>query len=54
LPIGLFSHVAEAGEFIIISGVAGVNPETGKIAGDARELTIQGGRSPLFDRKCFG
>ena len=33
-PIGPYSHVARAGSDITIGGVAGVDPETGQIAGD--------------------
>ena len=33
-PIGPYSHIAKVGSDITIGGVAGVNPETGQIAGD--------------------
>ena len=32
-PIGPYSHVARAGSFIVIGGVAGVDPTTGDLAG---------------------
>jgi len=32
-PIGPYSHIAMAGPFISISGIAGVNPATGELAG---------------------
>ena len=32
-PIGPYSHIAKVGEFITIGGTAGVNPETGQLAG---------------------
>jgi 2-iminobutanoate/2-iminopropanoate deaminase len=32
-PIGPYSHVARAGPFISISGTAGVDPATGRLAG---------------------
>ncbi|MFN0011561.1 MAG: RidA family protein [Phycisphaerales bacterium] len=32
-PIGPYSHVAVAGGFIFISGTAGIDPATGKLAG---------------------
>ena len=32
-PIGPYSHVAKVGEFITIGGTAGVDPETGQLAG---------------------
>lgn len=32
-PIGPYSHVAKIGEFISISGTAGINPSTGMLAG---------------------
>jgi 2-iminobutanoate/2-iminopropanoate deaminase len=32
-PIGPYSHIAKIGEFITIGGTAGVNPETGQLAG---------------------
>jgi len=33
-PIGPYSHIARAGNFIMISGTPGVNSENGKMAGD--------------------
>jgi 2-iminobutanoate/2-iminopropanoate deaminase len=33
-PIGPYNHIAKVGDFIAIGGVAGVNPETGEVAGD--------------------
>jgi 2-iminobutanoate/2-iminopropanoate deaminase len=33
-PIGPYSHIAKVGEFITIGGTAGVDPATGKLAGD--------------------
>ena len=33
-PIGPYSHIAKAGPFLSIGGVAGVNPATGQLAGD--------------------
>jgi 2-iminobutanoate/2-iminopropanoate deaminase len=33
-PIGPYSHIAKDGDFITIGGTAGVNPATGKLAGD--------------------
>ncbi|HEU4887879.1 MAG TPA: RidA family protein [Thermoanaerobaculia bacterium] len=32
-PIGPYSHVAKAGPFLSIGGIAGVNPATGQLAG---------------------
>ncbi len=32
-PIGPYNHIARVGPFIIIGGTAGVNPETGLLAG---------------------
>ncbi len=32
-PIGPYNHIARAGPFISIGGTAGVNPETGRLAG---------------------
>jgi 2-iminobutanoate/2-iminopropanoate deaminase len=32
-PIGPYSHIAKVGEFITIGGTAGINPETGQLAG---------------------
>lgn len=41
-PIGAYHHIAKAGQFITIGGVAGVNPETGQLAGaDVRSQTKQ-------------
>jgi 2-iminobutanoate/2-iminopropanoate deaminase len=33
-PIGPYNHVAKVGTWITIGGTAGVNPATGKLAGD--------------------
>lgn len=33
-PIGPYDHIAKVGTFITIGGTAGVNPETGLLAGD--------------------
>jgi 2-iminobutanoate/2-iminopropanoate deaminase len=33
-PIGPYNHVAKVGTFISIGGTAGVNPTTGRLAGD--------------------
>ena len=33
-PIGPYNHIAKVGTFITIGGTAGVNPATGKLAGD--------------------
>ncbi|PQA87057.1 RidA family protein [Hyphococcus luteus] len=33
-PIGPYSHYTKAGDFISISAIAGVDPETGALAGD--------------------
>jgi len=33
-PIGPYNHVCKTGNFISIGGVAGINPETGCLAGD--------------------
>lgn len=33
-PIGPYNHIAKVGDFITIGGTAGVNPATGKLAGD--------------------
>ena len=33
VPIGPYSHVARVGTFISIGGVAGVDPQTGELAG---------------------
>lgn len=32
--IGPYSHIAKVGQFITIGGVGGVDPETGRLAGD--------------------
>ncbi|MEH6361846.1 MAG: Rid family hydrolase, partial [Amylibacter sp.] len=32
-PIGPYSHIAKAGNFITIGGTAGVDPATGELAG---------------------
>jgi 2-iminobutanoate/2-iminopropanoate deaminase len=32
-PIGPYSHIAQAGELIMIGGVAGFDPQTGQLAG---------------------
>jgi len=32
-PIGPYSHISKAGQFINISGTPGVNPSTGELAG---------------------
>ena len=32
-PIGPYNHIAKVGQFITIGGTAGVNPETGQLAG---------------------
>jgi len=41
-PIGPYSHIAKVGEFITIGGTAGVNPETGELAGPGiAEQTLQ-------------
>src|SRR5687768_17301399 len=34
IPIGPYNHIAKAGDFITIGGTAGVNPATGKLAGN--------------------
>ena len=33
VPVGAYSHIAKVGPFITIGGTAGVDPETGKLAG---------------------
>lgn len=33
-PIGPYNHVAKVGQFISIGGTAGVDPATGRLAGD--------------------
>jgi 2-iminobutanoate/2-iminopropanoate deaminase len=41
-PIGPYNHIAKAGQFISIGGTAGVDPETGELAGpDAYSQTKQ-------------
>jgi len=41
-PIGPYSHIAKAGEFITIGGTAGVDPATGELVGsDIASQTIQ-------------
>ncbi len=32
-PIGPYNHIAKVGQFISIGGTAGVNPQSGKLAG---------------------
>jgi len=32
-PIGPYNHIAKVGQFIIIGGTAGVNPQTRQLAG---------------------
>jgi len=34
-PIGPYNHIAKVGSFITIGGTAGVDPSTGKLAGDS-------------------
>ncbi len=34
IPIGPYNHIARVGDFITIGGTAGVNPATGKLAGE--------------------
>jgi 2-iminobutanoate/2-iminopropanoate deaminase len=34
VPIGPYNHIAKVGSFITIGGTAGVDPTTGKLAGD--------------------
>lgn len=33
IPIGPYNHIAKVGQFITIGGTAGINPETGQLAG---------------------
>ena len=33
-PIGPYSHIAKSGQLIMISGTAGIDPATGKLAGE--------------------
>jgi 2-iminobutanoate/2-iminopropanoate deaminase len=33
IPIGPYNHIAKVGEFITIGGTAGINPDTGQLAG---------------------
>ena len=41
-PIGPYNHIAKAGQFISIGGIAGVDPKTGNLAGsDVSAQTIQ-------------
>ena len=41
-PIGPYSHIARAGDLITIGAVAGVDPETGELAGpDVAAQTVQ-------------
>ena len=41
-PIGPYSHIAKVGEFITVGAVAGVNPQTGELAGpDIATQTVQ-------------
>jgi len=41
-PVGPYSHIAKVGEWISISGTAGINPATGELAGpDIASQTIQ-------------
>ena len=41
-PIGPYHHIAKVGDFITIGGVAGVNPQSGELAGnDVASQTIQ-------------
>jgi 2-iminobutanoate/2-iminopropanoate deaminase len=41
-PIGPYNHIAKVGQFISIGGTAGVEPETGQLAGpDAYSQTKQ-------------
>ncbi len=41
-PIGPYNHIAKVGSFITIGGTAGVNPATGKLAGnDIFSQTVQ-------------
>ncbi|MGI9350907.1 MAG: RidA family protein [Rhizobiaceae bacterium] len=41
-PVGPYSHIARVGDWITISGTAGVNPATGKLVGpDAASQTTQ-------------
>ena len=39
-PVGPYSHIAKAGKLISISGTAGVDPATGKLAGDDIESQV--------------
>lgn len=34
-PIGPYNHIAKVGPFLSIGGTAGVNPTTGRLAGDS-------------------
>lgn len=40
-PIGPYSHIARAGHFICIGGVAGVDPTTGELAGPGVEAQTE-------------
>jgi 2-iminobutanoate/2-iminopropanoate deaminase len=41
-PVGPYSHIAKAGDFIMIGAVAGVDPITGELAGpDVTSQTLQ-------------
>ena len=33
IPIGPYNHIARVGQFISIGGTAGINPDTGQLAG---------------------
>ena len=37
-PIGPYNHIAKSGEFIMIGGTAGVDPETNELAGTSVAL----------------
>lgn len=39
-PVGPYSHIAKAGKLISISATAGVDPATGKLAGDDIESQV--------------
>jgi 2-iminobutanoate/2-iminopropanoate deaminase len=38
IPIGPYNHICQTGNFITIGGVAGVDPNTGQLAGDTAYL----------------
>ena len=41
-PVGPYSHIAKVGQFITIGGTAGVDPDTGELAGpDVASQTLQ-------------